>query len=464
MYEEIVNVRLQRKLKAWLHKHPKMEQDFRSLSYCGEKVLVGGDGSEPGVFVLSNGDDASLFGTTSCKSSWICPYCTAKRMAMFSIQIAMAIDALKVNHNQVAFMLTLTVPHTRGMTCEDTTEILYESWKDFMINAPSTDDNKWFGWSDRDPMAAFCIHFHCHHRVRVGEYTHGEHGWHPHFHCLFWVDADKFNEVADWEEKLKNHWINIVRRRTLCRWDWQKLKSFSLLPDNPSPRGQYRKVARLVKSKELADEVKVALDNNRTRLEIMYRNLNVESQALFISKQDDGSIIEQKSSPYVCGWGADKELTGNYKMKASAEGHETPWQILERAVNNNDEKAFNLFMEYAYATRQFRHSRISFSIHSGIKQIIDDWSKNHSSTYTYKKKSTTWKVVVWFQKEQWYNMLCTEEATGVGLIESILFLATLPEARQRIIDFLRPFGVSPCNRKHSCEEIVEKIYNGTDSA
>ena len=51
-----------------------------------------------------------------------------------------------------------------------------------------------------------------------------------------------------------------TQRRTVRSLGLRKLNSFSILPDEPTIRGQIFKVKHLVKVEEVADEGKVALE------------------------------------------------------------------------------------------------------------------------------------------------------------------------------------------------------------
>lgn len=431
MHEEIMDTRLQRHLQNYLRTHPKHYVYMKSIAHCGSRTIRQ-PGVLPAVFVVANNEDATFFGTVTCKNAWCCPVCSAKLMAEYASQISTAIDALKAKENQVAFMLTLTIPHTRGMSCTETTEILYKTWKDFVVRGNKV-GRAGVRWNYKDPFAMFCQEFNCHHRVRVGEYTHGEAGWHPHFHCLFWVDAEKLQQVIEWQDLLRARWTELAKKNTLKQWD----KTY------PGKR-----------------------EENKVRLAIMYSKLNPNSKTLYISVDKKGKVIEQKSSMYICGWGADKEVTGNFRNKATYEGHETPYQILERAVRDKDEAAMELYLEYAYATRIKKHHRINFSVHSGIKKIIEEWRQTNSYTTAYKKKYTEiqkkagrWKVVCWFSENQWSSIcyLSREHA----LKEKILQLALQPDAFQKIEALLAGFGMMLHKKPHKLTDLVEEIYNKT---
>lgn len=394
---------------------------FKSTYFCGSKP-VRANGLEQGVFLVRNEKNARFAGVITCKSSWLCPVCSARMMAKYSTEIGIAIDALaQPKYNQTAFMITFTIPHSRNMSAYETTEILYNTWKNFVVHGNKKANSKYYVKVDgkktmkvsdkktTDPFSMFCEEFNCKHRVRVGEYTYGEHGWHPHFHCLFWVDNDKFKYVKDWQATLEKRWLELAKRNTLKMWN-------KLYPDKR--------------------------EKNELRLDFMYGNLDKGSHSCFISVDKTGEVIRQKSSMYICGWGADKELTGNVQNKASAEGHFTPRQLLEKYCEG-DEKSGKLYLEYCRATRRKKHARINFSTRSGIKKIIAEYRKTKEYAEVMKKKATDeakangiWKMVCWFKSEQWRDIYLAEQTTKFPVRLCLLKLAMLDNGRKLIEDFL----------------------------
>ena len=404
--EEISDYRY---LKAIRHRIDTLEFDkkllLNSVYHCGSKVV--GNDAFHSVALVANKKTARFYGNTSCKSPWCCPVCTARKMAKYASKMSAALDALKGTHN--AAMITFTIPHLNYMTCEEVTEILYNTWKAFVVHG-----NKLRVGSKNDIFSKFMESTESSHRVRVTEYTWGKNGWHPHFHCLFWFPKKHWDEILSWEAELSDRWLTLAERYT----NKQLLKRFS-------------KEQAEVKKKNIADQVAT-----------MFKETARENKGVWISKENGKPII-QKSSMYLCGWGADKETTGNYKQKACAEGHYTWQQILAKAADENDEKFWRLFFEYAIATRKARHARVNFSVHSGLCKIIVEHQNSEGFKEILKKKNTEledkvgkWQLVCWFTKKSWegiyYNDL-QEEILNFGLngeiekIDSLLAQYDLPK-------------------------------------
>lgn len=412
----------------------------------------------PAVFVLSNGSTAKFHGHTTCKNAWACPVCTAKVMAKHAENIAIGIDLLAAK-GQLACMITFTVPHTSGMSCKEVYNILCATWKDFVVHGNKNSNAKYYRQSggvksmvvsshkQKDPFASFCEHFNCKHRVKVAEFTYGEHGWHPHFHCLFWVDKSKFDEVVEWQDRLNTRWYVLAKRNTIKEWD---------------------KIVRrrLGKSAEDPEAIRKALDdakkNNRVRAQIMYSKLDKGSAGVYISRADNGRPVVQKSSMYICGWGADRELTGNVGDKATHDGHVTPRQLLERAtLEDNDENA-KLYLEYMRAVRGTR--RVAFSTQSGLRKMIEQYKQTEGYRKLCLKKNATnpnlgLRVVTWFNIVEWRQICCEEILGKMNDIK----VKILEHARDGDIgaleNLLIEIGVDIRNKpEHKLTKTVEEVF------
>ncbi len=451
---------------------------FKSLLHCGSKVprMYG----HRGVAVVANKKQAKFVGVSSCKSSWGCPVCTARQMSKYAQKISCALDALKAQGLRAA-MFTFTIPHTSGFSCEQSTEILYNVWKAFTVHG-----NKILQASKNDVFSNFCASFNSKHRVRVAEYTWGLKGWHPHFHCLLWFPANRLNEILEWEERLNKRWLELCERYTIRQ----------LLIGYPETQ---RKTVRA---------------QVETRVKIMYQKMDVESsKGVYISKANN-SVIVQESSNYLCGWGANREVTGNFQAKASNPNHYTWQQILENAIDSDSraqrkniyfnenlskqhtddnstktaescENEINelkpaegsckkevskgaapavdwwqLYFEYMTATRKQRHARINFSVHSGLMQIIKDWQQTQSYKTFLKKNATdqqktfgVWRTVCWFSVAQWQE-ICKND-----LEARILELATENNAKQLIDKLLEIYQILPSSENQAEAAKLERILN-----
>lgn len=422
---------------------------LKSLYNCGSKVPV--ISGKAAVALVANKKQAKFMGVASCKSSWGCPICTARQMSKYAAKIAIALDALK-ERSLSAAMITFTIPHTRGFSCEQATEILYKSWKAFTVHG-----NKILKATPNDIFSKFMAEFGSKHRVRVTEYTFGNAGWHPHMHCLFWFPSNRIQEILDWEERLNERWLELTKRYTIRE----------LLIGYPETQ---RKTVR----------AKV-----ETRVNIMYSRMNTdESHGVYISKDENNRVIVQKSSDYICGWGGNREVTGNYQNKATAPGHYTWQQILSNAIESDKMKLnelkpaegsrkneesegaaqapdwWQLYFEYMNATKKARHARVNFSVHSGLNAIIAAYKNTEGYKSVLKKNVTdrretfgVWKTVCWFSKAQW-SEICENDLEPV-----ILSLAHEENAKKLIDRVLADYQIEPSVENQEQAAKLEAILN-----
>lgn len=439
MNQEVHDTRLQSFLRKAIDELPEHQKFIlRSLRGCGSKVIKT-MGHQPAVFLLSNGaGEAKFFGNTSCKSAWCCPVCASKKMSKYASDIGALLDALN-QKNYSAFMLTLTIPHYATLPLEDSVEILYNTWKQFIIHGNKNQHAKYYrrkngkkiltvsAKKNDDVFASFCEQFNCTFRVRVGEFTWSKKaGWHPHFHCLFFVPSYKLQSVAKWEERFNARWSEIAKRE------------FIKFRQKRRPEG-----------------------NEVVHANYVWSHLNDVSKMAYISKTPEGKIIEQKSSDYICGWGADRELTGNYQKQATHSGHFTPYQILQAAADGNDELK-NLYLEFCLFHYTHRHARINFS--RGCRSVIAQYKNTVGYQEFLKKKlsaekqNARWSVLFWFTEDQWAD-LCSLNAR-FPMLSNILYLASLPNAISLLEEYLSFYDIHPPNYKHSLENhICNKIFN-----
>lgn len=378
----------------------------------------------PAVFVIRNNNEAKVWGVQSCKSPWSCPVCSARRMSKESARIAAAIDALDNQFNEWAFMITFSVPHYHNFSCKQVYDILKETWARFVHQAKSK--------QNIDVFARFNNTFNCTHRIRVGEFTWGHYGWHPHYHCLFFVDKNKFNEVLDWQEKLSERWFTLAKRATI----------------------------KILTRDKYCEDVKAFVEDFYSKTDHAKGKLDA-----VISTNEDGTIRRALSSDYICGWGANKELTGNVRKEATHAGHFTPHQLLRKSYElwkldkrERADKFFALYVEYALATLRTYRVRMS----PPLKKIIADWYLTSQYTETVKKKAIEeqkkrgrWELVCWFTPEQWYD-ICS-----LDLLPYILKLAMQVNGRQLIEQLLLEYLIDITDNGEyiGYEFFDEQIFN-----
>ena len=408
---------------------------FNSFLNCGKKINPNTKVKD--IIVITNGERSRILGTIQCNNPWFCPHCSTVQMSKHASRIATAIDALK-RQGQFAIMLTLTVPHNKSLSCDEITQILFNTWHDFINrgnHAKKTRHKQQKTYTTLNPFTQFCTQLQCKHRVRVIEYTWGQNGWHPHMHCLFWMPKKHLQTSLAWEYDLRNYWLQLAEKHTI----------------------------KILCKRENADKPKLskAIQNYFKKYTDCFHN---ERVSVHIS-DNSGVVIAQDSSQYICGWGADRELTGNVRKQASHEGHMTPHQILMKAYESTDEereKWLDLYMEYATATKRRQMRRVQFS-RTGIIQIIAQYRQTEAYTETLKKKfmeKAKWTAVIWFNARQWSEILTCQNKY---LVADIIERAHLPDAREQIVALLLQYDIDVSyNDPRDKQEFIDNYINNFD--
>ena len=456
MLDEVSDTRLQAMLKRHISTlSPETRTKLKGQLYCGSQV-VHQSGALPAVFVVSNGEKSKLFGLRHCHSPWACPKCSAVVMAQKGRDIACAIDALLKWHNEAAFMVTFTLPHTKGMSAEETLAILEKTWHMFKKAGNTRGTKQYYtlrtdkNSNDRrargtkgetrtyikgnDPFGDFRETFKVKHFVRVYEFTWGENSWHPHIHVIFWTPRQNLQKVGEYEDRLNERWWTCAKRAATQIFD----------KNHPDDK-----------------------ESNRQRVNKLYADWKKSHKSVtFSHDRATGQIRQQKSSNYISGWSGDFEVAGG-SIKTANNGHYSPHQLLTAAFETDDakkrKKFLDLFVEYALATKG--HRRVNFSARSGIIPIIRKWKTTESYTELLKKKfmdkaTAQWKVVCWFSEQQWWSICWIESTTDQNIKPKILEFARLPDAKQLIENYIREFDIDISdNGTHHLEELVGRLYN-----
>ena len=412
-------------LQDYIDKLPYRPQELYGISRCTRTVV--NMMNSTGVYLMSDGKKSKPFGVRHCHSAWGCPVCEPYRMSKKAADISVALEALK-QKNQKAIMITFTVPHHSNLySCEQTSQILKNTW-----NAFSKRGIKSLEYNDKttlkngkvvrykstrhDALLEFRRYFNSKFHARAYEYTWGINGWHPHIHAIFWVDANKFNEVLDWEVKLLQAWRKIAQRESI------------------------KVLTEAYPNSNIEENINEKFNCN------WLRDIHVNNQGLYIS-QKDGKPIEQQASMYICGWGADKEITSNYQRKASNKGHYTPYEMLleaEKYPPNSKKHAewLDRYLEFVVTAKKVFPCRVHYGFKKEFHAIIRRY-KQSNAYYEYLKKKASnlkeqpqaWYLVYWFSKEQWLSL------SEQHLIPYIISIAHLPMAKQIINQTLEEYDI-----------------------
>lgn len=400
VFHEVEDSRLQRFLKQAIAANPFYYNKLKNIYYCGiRNVKIPGQAG--GTHIISNGKYTRILGVKNCRHSWGCPHCTAREMRKHSQNIGAAITKLK-EQNLVPIMITLTVFHTNKETAAEVLQLLKDTYTRF------TKLSRWKGSADRNKYTKagawcnFCTEFNIRHSVKVMEVTYGEHGWHPHFHNLYWIPKDKLNEIGKWEDDLRAQWLNFEKT---C-------------------------------AKKIFDE-----EHNEIR-EFLYQKSrkkffaeNGYDEGLYISKDNNGKVCAMEASDYICGWGGNDELTNADKksggLKTGKKGHYTLNQMLNEAYYHNNTKLLDKYLEWLCVIADTRTHRIDYS-RTGLKPLIEQYKRTEAYRDCMKKKRThatggvaPYHTVAYFKSEDWREICYfdTHNDSDIPIIELIICFA-----------------------------------------
>ena len=134
-----------------------------------ERVASCGQKSTGQHVTLHVHDGHAHFGAIeTCGSVWTCPVCAAKVTEGRKADIE-AILAAHAAEGGVAFMATLTVPHTAFSRCRALRKGVSTAWSKVKSGKAWVTARECYGWQGD---------------IRALEVTHGRNGWHPHLHVL----------------------------------------------------------------------------------------------------------------------------------------------------------------------------------------------------------------------------------------------------------------------------------------
>lgn len=460
---------------------------LKGLGMCGSKVV-----NNVGAVVISDGQTAYFDGLARCHSTWACPYCTPRVMGEYGGRIGCLIDAL-AKKNLAAFMVTFTMPHVWWMSCADSFAILHGAWRMLTRStAAKRKDGKTNG-----KYAVWCTKFNIEHRTYVYEFTWGENGWHPHVHCLYFVDKSHLQEVNSMEDELNSQWIRCLKHHAMKVLVPRQtdLKQKDLLSE-----GQYRfhrdtyglttfqastnagvnqRLLHLLENDELAEQLRQELNSSngqkrlraslRLNVELMYAQYKFKKQKpLYFSVTKSGSVRRFKSSYYVSGWSGNLELTGQC-VKETADDHFSPFDLLKKALKEPpDSEARNkwlaLFAEYAETTRSHRRTYLT----RGDRAIISEYRRTNAYIEQLKKKSMDrakrMVVVAWFTKQQWLDICWIERYSDPDIKTKILYAACFRDW-ELLRDFLLEYDIHlrPMSQCH-CTELLNLEFQAVHAA
>lgn len=140
-------------------------------------------------------------GLASCGRWYTCPFCGAQIAARRRAEIEKGVAAA-VKMGLVVAMMTLTVRHSRRHELALLLDALAKGLKAVGDDKSVRKLRREIGWAGY---------------IRVVECTHGQHGWHPHYHFVVFFDREA--ATVDWEcDEVPDELLAELGKATLRAW------------------------------------------------------------------------------------------------------------------------------------------------------------------------------------------------------------------------------------------------------
>lgn len=212
-----------------------------------------------------------------CSSVWLCPVCAAKISEGRRRELVEAVNAVAAGGGAVLHA-TYTVQHSLGDNLAQLVESFGAAYRRLTGHKAYRALRREYGIIGA---------------VRASEVTHGQNGWHPHYHVLLVLSRPLSKERMDELDcAIRNLWVGAARRAGL------------------------------------------SMNSHGFRL-----NKTGGAVADYIAKYGR----EPAGQP----WGIESELSKMHLKSGKQSGHDTPWDLLRRFSEVRDGRAAHLFREYA---------------------------------------------------------------------------------------------------------------------
>lgn len=137
-------------------------------------------------------------GLQVCASVWMCPVCSAKITERRRVELAGGVQFWRSEAGGFLLLVTYTLRHHVGDSLEPLLAALLAAFQ-------RMHEARW--WQ------AFADKHRIYGKVRALEVTHGDNGWHPHIHCLYFIGSGPLPAVNAFELALKERWSYLLEKQ-----------------------------------------------------------------------------------------------------------------------------------------------------------------------------------------------------------------------------------------------------------
>lgn len=160
-----------------------------AVASCMRDVVPGEHGPAVSVLYSPVQKAAHYGGLKCCKSVWHCPVCSAKISERRRLELSHAVATWR----GPIVMATYTLQHNAGDSLQDVLNALKAARRGLMRGRAAV------AFNEAHSIAGM---------VRSLELTYGDHGWHPHMHCLVFLDG--LIDIAGFEDQSRRRWAHAV--------------------------------------------------------------------------------------------------------------------------------------------------------------------------------------------------------------------------------------------------------------
>jgi hypothetical protein len=255
---------------------------------------------------------AHVSGIRRCGSPWSCPLCAPVVRERRAAEIDQGVGKWLADGGG-AELVTVTTPHELGMRLADVADVVRKGWTS-VVGCPAWAGRKTpKGFEDglRQTLGIVGV-------IKAVEVTYGRNGWHPHIHALV-LTNEPLNELQR----------DALRVHVLGRWQRYMGRKWCAVP------------------------------SDRHGVDVRPVAENPAELAGYLTKVKGG-------------WGAGLELARTDVKKGRA-GSVSPWELLDRAMEDGDAAALELWHEYEQAMKGARAIVWSPGLHAvlEVEEISD---------------------------------------------------------------------------------------------
>lgn len=139
---------------------------------------------------------SSLGGLQVCASVWVCPVCSAKITERRRVELAAGLAFWRAEAGGYLLFVTYTLRHHKGDSLDTVLSALLWAFENVHKG----------GWWTR-----FQAKHNIWGKIRSLEVTHGDKGWHPHMHCLYFIGSGELPAVNAFDLAVTERWSYLLK-------------------------------------------------------------------------------------------------------------------------------------------------------------------------------------------------------------------------------------------------------------